>query len=202
MPEILSLSRAGEAEGLDTIRRLLKRGGVLGIPTDTVYGLATDPFSEKGVSRIFDLKGREGGKALPVLVTSSAHLPLLGVDADPRVLARLEEIWPAPLTAVLHVREPFAATGGRHTVAVRVPDHFDLQMLLLAAGPLTATSANRSGEPPARSAAEVVRIFGDDLDLVIDGGPSKTSLSSTLVDGTEWPPRTLREGPLVFVTSN
>lgn len=201
MPQILALALAREAEGLRTIRRLLKNGGVLGIPTDTVYGLAADPFSETGIERILDLKGREGGKALPVLVPSSAHLALLGVEADPRVLARLEEIWPAPLTAVLPVREPFAATGGGRTVAVRVPRHLDLQRLLLLAGPLTATSANRSGAPPAGSAGDVARIFGDGLDLVVDGGPSGTSLPSTLVDGTLWPPRILREGPIAFVAS-
>lgn len=202
MPRVLSLSEAGLGEGLEAIRAVLRADGVLGIPTDTLYGLAVDPFSEKAVSRVFDLKGRDQSKALPVLVADLDSLTRLGAELDPRLLARLRDVWPAPLTVVVPVRAPFAATGGAVTVAARVPDHAGLRAILSAVGPVTATSANRSGRPAARSAAEVAQTFGDEIELLVDGGPSGSARASTLVDGTVWPPRILREGSFVFLAND
>jgi len=183
------------------IRTLVSRGGVLGIPTDTRYGLATDPFSARGVARIDELKGRPKEKALPVLVADAVDLARLGVVADRELLARLSSIWPERLTVVLAVADPFAATAGKRSVAVRIPKDEALRELLRAVGPLTATSANRSGEAPAGSADEVERVFGPELDLVVDGGLSPERAVSTLVDATTVPPRVLREGPFVWPAS-
>src|SRR5512143_2442398 len=94
------------------IREALGGGGVLAIPTDTFYGLAADPLSESGVGRVYALKGRSAAQALPVVVASVAQLAALGVSAPDSVLARLEAIWPAPLTAILPLARPIAASGG------------------------------------------------------------------------------------------
>ncbi|MEO6323323.1 MAG: L-threonylcarbamoyladenylate synthase [Thermoanaerobaculia bacterium] len=187
--------KQGLAEGMgQAMSAALKRGRVLAIPTDTVYGLAADPFSEPGVQRIHQLKGRSPSKAFPVLVSAMKDLDLLGVVLSPELRARLETIWPAPLTMVLEVKKPFAATGGALSVAVRVPAHEALRELLATLGPLTATSANPSGGEPATTADQAARLFGDGLAFVLDGGPSGSSVPSTLVEGREDPPRVLRKG--------
>lgn len=190
----IALAQALSLGMVESIRTALKRGRVLAIPTDTTYGLAADPFSEAGVQRIHQLKGRSSSKALPVLIAGTHELDRLGVVVSPELRARLERIWPAPLTMVLEVRAPFAATGGALSVAVRVPDHEGLRALITAVGPLTATSANPSGAPSATSAEETARLFGDGLAFVLDGGPSSSTLPSTLVEGREDPPRVLRIG--------
>jgi len=187
----LTLSEAIAEAG--SLRQILAGGGVLGIPTDTLYGLAASPFSERGVSRIYELKGRPAEKAMPVLVSSVDDLPLLGVEDGPFV-SRLRGIWPAPLTVVLAVRSPFPAASAQLSVAVRVPAHAELRRLLGTTGPVTATSANRAGQPPATTADEVAAVFGEDLDILIDGGPAKSVIPSTLLDAVNSPPRVLRMG--------
>lgn len=167
---------------------------MIAIPTDTLYGLAADPLSESGVGRIYALKGRSSAQALPVLGASIAQLQALGMTAPPAVLEKLAGVWPAPLTAVVPISRPIAASGGHGTLAVRIPAHTLLRGLLEGLGPLTATSANRTGGRPARSAAEVVEVFGCALDFVLDGGPSPEVLPSTLVDLTKFPPEILRSG--------
>ncbi len=179
---------------VEEVRALVSAGGVLAIPTDTLYGLAADPLSEAGVERVYTLKGRESGKALPVLASSVVSIESLGVVLDERLRAALSRLWPAPVTVVLPLASPIPASGGERTLAVRIPDRPLLCDLLRRVGPLTATSANRSGDPSARSAAEVALAFGSSVPLVLDGGPSESALPSTLVDATTRPPRVLREG--------
>ena len=176
------------------VKEFLSRGLIVGIPTDTLYGLAVDPFSETAVRRILEAKGRDDGKALPVLVGCREHLDLLGVTVSAELLGRLFALWPSPLTAVLPVRAPVAAGRGGGTLAVRLPAFPPLVRLLLATGPVTATSANVSGAPPARSAAEVSDSLGRFLALVLDGGPSSGGSASTVVDLSGPSPRILREG--------
>lgn len=197
MTRVLSLSEALSGAGLEAVRALRARGGVLGIPTDTLYGLAADPLSAAGCAAVYEMKGRPAGKAMPVLVAAVGQLGALGVTADPALLERLSRLWPAPLTVVLPLASGIPASAGAPTLAVRIPAHAALRELLRAAGPLTATSANPSGSPPAASAAEVERYFPG-LDLVLDGGPSTESRPSTLVDATGTPPRLLREGSFPY----
>jgi L-threonylcarbamoyladenylate synthase len=179
---------------LSELREALRGGGVLGIPTDTFYGLAADPLSEPGVGRVYALKGRSAAQALPVLVASIAQLACVGVTASPDILAKLEAIWPAPLTAVLPIARPIAASGGISTLAVRVPAREELRLLLEKIGPVTGTSANRTAQPPALTAGEVTSTFGSGLDFVLDGGPASSPLPSTIVDLTKSPPEILRSG--------
>jgi L-threonylcarbamoyladenylate synthase len=176
------------------LRDVLAQGGVAAVPTETFYALAADPASEKGVSRIFEIKGRDDGKPLSVLVSSSDDLARLGVEAAPRLLDRFFGIWPAPLTVVLRLRAPIAASRGSRTLAVRVPTGETIRRLLDRVGPLTGTSANRSGQPPISDPDELARELGDDLDLLVDGGTTPGGAPSTIVDATLEPPRVLRSG--------
>ncbi|MEO8190537.1 MAG: L-threonylcarbamoyladenylate synthase [Acidobacteriota bacterium] len=181
-------------EGLAFLRQLLSDGGVVAIPTDTFYGLAVDPRSARGVERIVRLKGRAEVKGLPVLFATREQLAGLGVDENPASVDRYMALWPAPLSVIFRLRDPIAASGGRSTLAVRLPAAPAIHFLLEAAGPLTATSANRSGEPPLDDADEVEALFGDRLDLLVDGGRTPGGKPSTLVDATSDPPVLLRDG--------
>ena len=172
---------------------MLASGGVAAIPTETFYGLAADPRSPEGCRRVFAIKGRDAGKALPVLVASPEDLPALGVQASPGALGKIVALWPAPLTAVFALSAPLAASG-EASLAVRIPAHADLRRLLAAAGPLTGTSANRSGAPAAASADAVAEALGGEIDLLIDGGATAGGRPSTIVDAREDPPRLLRPG--------
>jgi len=179
---------------LAPLRDLIAGGGILGIPTESSYGLAVDPASTAGVAAIYRVKERELGKPLPVVAASLAQLAILGVDfADPGArLAAL--VWPAALSVLLPLREPLPAAAGEPALAVRVPDHALLLALLGALGPLTATSANRSGEPPLLDPGEVERLLDGEEAVVIDDGVLPGGPPSTLASfaGGEW--QVLRAG--------
>jgi len=172
----------------------LARGGVAAIPTETFYGLAADPLRRGGVERILALKRRDETKALLVLFSTPAQLDTLGVTASPSMLARFFGLWPAPLTAVVPLAAPIPASLGGPTLAVRMPAHASLRRLLERIGPVTATSANRSGAAPCVDPDDVARLFSNEFDLLVDGGRTPGGLPSTLVDATVDPPRVLRAG--------
>ena len=166
---------------VQAVRSAHREHGVVAVPTETFYGLAVPPDDPVAVQRVFALKGRPEEKALLVVGASIAQLdPLVVVPEGWR--GRLEAAWPAPLTVVLQAATTLPA-GGK-TVAVRVPDHPLLRTLLAAVGPLTATSANRSGGPALARPGEVARLLGDGLTLLLDGGDAPGGLSSTVVDLT------------------
>jgi L-threonylcarbamoyladenylate synthase len=189
LPDLLA-----SAEELSRFSVVLARGGVAAVPTETFYGLAADPTNERGVSRVFEIKGRDDGKPLLVLFSDRAQLDALGVSVEPARLDRFLRIWPAPLTVVLPLRSPIAASRGGATLAVRMPAAPRLRELLSAVGPLTGTSANRSGDPPLADPDAVARALGSDLELVVDDGPTAGGDPSTLIDATGEPPRVLRRG--------
>ncbi len=159
---------------------------VVVIPTETFYGLAVPPADEQAHARLFALKGRPQDKAVPVVVASLQQAaPLVHLPEPWR--ARLAGAWPAPLTAVLP-----AHRGG--TLALRVPAHPLLRALLELVGPLTATSGNLAGGPPATTPEEVQAALGEDLALLLDGGATPGGSPSTVLDLTALPPRLLRPG--------
>lgn len=167
---------------IDPLRDLLARGGILAIPTESSYGLGADPRNPVGVEAIYRVKGREAGKALPVVVAGREQLADLGVDAKPDIVERLFEHWPAPLTAVLPIAEPLPASAGGRTLAVRVPDHEGLRRLLAELGHgLTATSANLSGGEPILDPAGAVELLAGEDAMVVDGGVLPGGPPSTLV---------------------
>jgi L-threonylcarbamoyladenylate synthase len=168
----------------DRVAEALARGAVLAIPTESSYGLAVDPRSAAGVAALYRLKGREAGKPLPVVVASAVQVKELGVAADAPQLARVAPCWPAPLTVVLPLAPEApdlpAAAGGR-TVAVRVPDHGLLRRLLARLGPLTATSANPSGEAPVTDPRNLDALLAGADAMVLDGGVLPGGPPSTLI---------------------
>ncbi len=179
---------------ISRFRELLRRGGVAAIPTETFYALAADPRSETGVSRIFRIKGRDDGKPLLVLFSERSHLAEIGIAADSETLDPFFAIWPAPLSVVLPVREGIAASRGTPSLAVRMPADPAVRELLSAAGPMTGTSANRSGAPSLSDPEAVAAELGNDIDVLVDGGPTPGGEASTLLDATEMPPVVLRAG--------
>jgi L-threonylcarbamoyladenylate synthase len=184
----------GRPAAIARLAETLKHGGLAAMPTETFYALAADPRSETGVRRALAVKRRDEAKALLVLFGSRPQLADLGVAASPQVLDRLFSIWPAPLTAVLRLETPMAASRGAMTLGVRMPAHALLRALLRGLGPVTGTSLNRSGESPCADAESAARLFAGELDVLVDGGRTPGGLASTLIDATREPPAVLRQG--------
>lgn len=178
-------------------RRLLAQGGILGLPTETFYALAADPYRLTALERLFALKARPVAKPVLLLVASPEMVRLVALEV-PKVGARLmDRFWPGPLTLILPALEdlPELVTGGTGTVGVRQPRQ-SLTCRLLAAldMPLTGTSANRAGMEALIEAEEVAREFDSEVDLILDGGPCPGGLPSTVVDVSVAPPRLVRPG--------
>jgi L-threonylcarbamoyladenylate synthase len=177
------------------LQELLRRGGILAIPTESSYGLGVDPWNPMGVEAVYRVKGREAGKALPVVIAGREQLAGLGVDPDLYIVERLLALWPAALTAVLPIERPLPASAGERTLAVRVPDHPALRELLAALGTgLTATSANRSGGEPILDPAAVAGLLAGEDAMVVDGGMLPGGPPSTLVAIEVDGPKVLRTG--------
>jgi L-threonylcarbamoyladenylate synthase len=191
MPRLPFCSPADLPAAVATARDVLAGHGVIALPTETFYGLSVDPADAAAVARLVALKGREADKRLLVVGADLDQLAEL-VEIPAELERWLRTVWPAPLSVVLPSRRRLAAAGA--TLAVRVPDHELLRALLERTGPLTSSSANRSGEPPATSADAVDGAFGDRLDLLLDGGATPGGLPSTLIDACGKELRVLRAG--------
>lgn len=182
---------------LNEIAQLFREGKVILLPTDTIYGLHALATDAAAVDRITEMKGREETKAFIVLAASIDQLVELGVEAPIDLLRRLNEVWPAPLTAILPLRQPIPASRGASTLAVRIPALDWLRGLVARTGPLVSTSANRSGEPPVESPLNLAQHLHDSLDAIVDGGP-RTGEPSAILDLTGNEPRFIREGEKSF----
>lgn len=189
-----------EVEGsLAEALAVLKGGGLVAYPSDTVYGLGAAASDERAVARAFAVKGRLSEKALPLLLADVEDMAPLCTEVPPIAKLLTERFWPGPLTVVLRRSPSFQspALGGGDSVALRVPDHFFLRQLIRALGePITGTSANRSGRPSCRTAREVQRQLGNAVDLIIDGGSSRVGRESTIIDITLDHPKIVRGGVL------
>ena len=175
---------------------VLRRGRVVAYATDTLYGLAVDPRSDEAVARLFAVKGRQAGHAVPLIAANVGQAAAAAQFNGPaRRLA--QDFWPGPLSLILDskpglCRALLAADG---SVAVRVPDHDDAQSLAGAFGfCITSTSANPSGMPPTISPDDVARSLGERVDLLLDSGPAPGSVPSTIVDARPAVPRLVRAG--------
>ena len=181
----------------------LRAGMVVGIPTDTVYGLAVDPEVVGSTDRLFALKGRARSVELPVLVSGMQQADLLagpgGMALAPRRLA--ERWWPGGLTIVVPRRLGlgWSLGGNEDTIGLRCPAHLELRSLCEEVGPLAVSSANRHGEPPLTTVAEVRRVFGNDLGVVVDGGVCDNA-PSTVVGFVTEEPTCLREGAVSWIS--
>lgn len=200
MAELLKVSaEQPDARAIERAAQLVRRGEVVGVPTDTFYGLAADPFNLAAVARIYEIKGRPERRALPILVAALEQCSELAADLPDTFFPLAERFWPGALTLVVQAssRVPFKVTGGTGRVALRQPNAKIPCALIGALGsPVTGTSANLSGFAACTDAAQVMKQIGDRLPLVLDGGKSEALLASTVVDlrGDAW--AILREGPI------
>ncbi|MBI4769820.1 MAG: threonylcarbamoyl-AMP synthase [Chloroflexi bacterium] len=176
---------------------VLRYGGLVAFPTDTVYGVGAPAFDEVTVSRLYTIKGRSTDKAIAVLLASADDLPRVTAGLNPMAQRLARAFWPGPLTLVV-ARHPDLPQEVSHdqTVGVRVPDHPTALALLAATGPLAVTSANRSGEKNPLSAADVLAGLRNRFDLLLDGGRTPGGAPSTVVDCLGSAPRILRSGPI------
>ncbi len=188
-------------ETLYQAAQLLRAGGLVAFPTETYYGLAVDPYNGQALDRLFTIKQRPRQQPILVLVAGLGQLPLLA-SSVPLVYRRLiDRFWPGPLTLVCPALAslPPQLTAQTETIALRHSPHPTAKALLAAYNsPLTATSANRSGLPAAVSAQEVADIFGDAIDMILDGGPTPGGSGSTLVGIKDGELACIREGKIAF----
>lgn len=179
----------------------LIRGGIVAYPTDTFYGLAVLATEARSVERLVEVKGRDARTAIPLVAASLEQVDELAGELTPLARRLAGAFWPGPLTLVLRARpglDPRVRAGGE-TVAVRVPAHGVAVALAAAVGsPITSTSANRSGRPPAQTADEVHEALGDVIDLILDSGACAGGAPSTIVDVTGDRPTLVRQGAIAW----
>ena len=190
-----------ETADLERAVRQLKGGGVVAIPTDTLYGLAADVFNPSAVDRVFAVKGRPKGLAIPVLVGGWDQAQRVANNLPPQTWALTERFWPGALTLVLEKADglPDRLTAGGPTVAVRMPDHpVPIQLIEGLGGPITGTSANISGGPDLFSLEDVTCCIGGQVDQIVAAGPEPKGTASTIVDITKRNPKLLRQGVIPF----
>ncbi|NLC58155.1 MAG: threonylcarbamoyl-AMP synthase [Armatimonadetes bacterium] len=181
---------------------ILRAGGVVAFPTETVYGLAAVITDDAAVRRVFAVKGRPEGKPLIAHLARVEQVALVARAVPPVARELMARFFPGPLTLVLPRRPelPDSVTAGGDTVAVRMPDHAVARALIEAVGvPLAAPSANRSGARSAVSADDVMADLGGRIELVLDAGPARLQVPSTVVDLTVEPPRVVRHGAVPAV---
>ena len=186
----------------DEIVALLLGGGIIGFPTDTAYGLGCDPFNEGAVDRLFRLKGRPETKPILLVIDSLAMAESISQPSE-MFHAVATRFWPGPLTVVVEAKlaVPANVTAGTGTIGLRWPVAPIATSLLKRFGkPITATSANRMGQPSAITADEIRSQLGEGLDAIVDDGSLPVRGGSTLLDITADPPLLLREGPISYET--
>jgi len=175
------------------------RGGVIAFPTDTLYGLGCSLFDVSAVEMIARLKRRDPSLAVISLISDPRQVHGLALEVSPVAEALVAKYWPGPLSIIFKAAPivPPRVRGAGGTVALRCPkDALCHRLLDVIGGPVVSSSANLSGQPPAETAEDVIRIFGNQLDLVIDGGPRRGGVPSTLVDVSGAKPRLLRRGAI------
>ena len=197
MATVVSLQLYSSSRVFEEAARVLRRSGVIAMPTETFYALGAFVRDDVAIRRVCAIKGRPQGKPLLALIADRAELTALVGEVTSAATTLIERFWPGPLTLIFPASPllPEVLTAGTGSVGVRQSAHAGLVSLLRHVGPLTGTSANRSGEPPARTAEEVQTTLGSEVDLILDGGSTMGGLPSTIVD-TVGPLRLLREGPI------
>lgn len=174
----------------------LKSGGIIAIPTDTVYGLGADPFNSDAVQKLYTFKGRPDGKPIPLVLSSVSDVHRVAQNLPDYFFYLTERFWPGGLTIIVEAKDllPILTAGG-NTVGVRIPDNpLLLQILQAFGGPAAITSANFSGEPPATSPQEIDEKLASRIDLIVDGGKTPGPIPSTVYDISVSPPLIRRYG--------
>ena len=195
MAKILRVSSSLSADFFEEVYQCTSQNGVMAIATESSYALGASVQSQTAVSRVVDLKSRPSDKPLLVLIGNWGQLDSLVTSIPSWAFSVLEHFWPGPLTCIFKCRPslPRHLTMGSGTVGVRCPGSSQLRSILNVTGPLTGTSANRSGSSPLSTAKEILEQFGKEIDLILDSGPSPGGLPSTVLVLSE-PPQILRKG--------
>ena len=178
---------------------IIRNGGLLGIPTETVYGLGADALNEDACRHIYEAKGRPQDNPLIIHIADESWLPRYCKDIPASAYALARRFWPGPLTMILAKRDcvPMRTTGGLDTVGVRCPDHpVTLEIIRQAGVPVAAPSGNTSGRPSPTTARHMAEDMWGKIEGIVDGGPCGVGVESTIIDLTCQPPRLLRPGGL------
>ena len=185
------------AADVERAAAILARGGLVGIPTETVYGLGANGLDPEAVAHIFEAKGRPQDNPLILHVPSAEWLARYCADIPAAAYTLAERFWPGPLTMILRRKPvvPDAVTAGLDTVGMRCPAHPVCRAIIAAAGvPVAAPSGNTSGRPSPTNMADMLEDMDGKIDGIVDGGPCAVGVESTIIDLTEEPPRLLRPG--------
>ncbi|MDQ3928428.1 MAG: L-threonylcarbamoyladenylate synthase [Chloroflexota bacterium] len=185
-------------ETWQSAREIIRSGGLVAFPTDTVYGVGCDPYNVAAIESLYAAKGRDLTKAIPLLLSGAHRLGDVAREFPETAQALANEFWPGALTLVVAQQPNLPeALGGGDTIAVRVPRHEELLAFLEACGgALAVSSANLSGQPEAHNAEEAAAYLEDSVELIVDGGTSPGGVPSSVVDCTLPVPRLLREGAI------
>ncbi len=188
---------AVDSGAIETAARIIRNGGIVSFPTETVYGLGADAGNPRAVARIFEVKARPRIDPIIIHIADFETARIYGIFPEIAELL-MKTFWPGPLTLVVHKRAGLPANLSlATTIGVRIPDHPFALSLLRSAGPLATTSANLSGKPEATTAREVFIQLAGRVELILDGGPTPGGAPSTVVDCTGEAPKILREGPIL-----
>ena len=201
VPSEISMSPASFESELEEAVRILSEGGVAAIPTDTLYGLAADALNPDAIERVFAIKERPEGMALPVLLSDTEQFSMVAHEVPEAARILAGAYWPGPLTLIVQKADglPERLTAGHATVAVRVSDHpAPRELARRLERPITGTSANISGLADPQSLEELRQQVGDRVDCVVSAGPTPAGTASTIVDLTGDGPRLIREGAISF----
>lgn len=200
--EILKINpKSPEQSRIEIAAQVLRKGGTVAFPTETVYGLGADALDPKAVAKIFMAKGRPSDNPLIVHISDIRQVDRLVKNIPERAIKLMELFWPGPLTIVFKKADiiPDIISAGLDTVAIRFPSHPVAQALIQAAGiPIAAPSANTSGKPSPTVAQHVINDLLGKIDMIIEGGPARVGLESTVVDLTEETPALLRPGGVTY----
>jgi len=200
MSRIIPINKNNISKAIDSAAAVLKQGGIVAFPTDTVYGIGADTFNPKAVDNIYTAKRRPKDKPLPALVSSIDDVRKVSAFLPPIFYELTAKFWPGALTLIVKAKDilPPEVTAGGKTIAVRMPDNqIALELIRRFGIPLATTSANLSGMREAVTAEEVQASLGDKVDVILDGGVTATKIASTVLDISVTPPVIRRRGQIM-----
>ncbi len=199
MPKVIPANNLEFEDWLQATEKVLDSSGVIGFPTDTYYGLGANPFDAAAIEKIFEIKSREKNKPILLLIGDMGQLSSLVKEVSAVAETLMKAFWPGPITLLFEAKSslPKNLLGNGNTIGIRFPDSLvAVQLMRKIGGPITATSANVSGELGCRSSQELLNTLGEQLDLILDGGCVPGGKSSTIVDTSCFPPKLIRDGTL------